>query len=92
MADIYSIYDAKARFSELIRTVRNGRTVLVSYRGEPVAEIRPIQETGGNELARRLQMLEGLGILVPRSERVDELRPIARKPGALQRFLEERDD
>jgi prevent-host-death family protein len=92
MADIYSIYDAKARFSELIRTVRKGRTVLVSYRGEPVAEIRPIQDSGGNELARRLHMLEGLGILVGGSERVDQLRPIERRPGALQRFLEERDD
>ena len=91
MADIYSIYDAKARFSELIRTVREGRTVLVSYRGEPVAEIRPIQDTG-DDLTRRLNMLEGLGILVRESERADELRLIARKPGALQRFLDERDD
>ena len=45
-----------------------------------------------NELARRLHMLEGLGILVGGSERVDQLRPIERRPGALQRFLEERDD
>jgi antitoxin (DNA-binding transcriptional repressor) of toxin-antitoxin stability system len=72
--------------------VRGGRTVLVSYRGEPVAEIRPIQDTGGNELARRLHMLEGLGILVRDSERADQLHPIVRRPGALQRFLEERDD
>ena len=91
MADIYSIYDAKARFSELIRRVREGRTVLVSYRGEPVAEIRPIQDAG-DDLARRLNMLEGLGILVRESERADELRPIAQRPGALQRFLDERDD
>ncbi len=91
MADIYSIYDAKARFSELIRTVREGRTVLVSYRGEPVAEIRPIQH-GGDDLARRLNMLEGLGILVRESERADELRPVAQRPGALQRFLDERED
>ena len=92
MADIYSIYDAKARFSEVIRTVRQGRTVLVSYRGEPVAEIRPFQDAGGNELARRLHVLEGLGILVGGSERADRLRPVTRKPGALKRFLEERDD
>jgi prevent-host-death family protein len=91
MADIYSIYDAKARFSELIRTVREGRTVLVSYRGEPVAEIRPIHDAG-DDLARRLNMLEGLGILVRESERADELRPVARRPGALQRFLDERED
>ncbi len=91
MADIYSIYDAKARFSELIRRVREGRTVLVSYRGEPVAEIRPIEDAG-DDLARRLNMLEGLGILVRESKRADELRPVAQKPGALQRFLDERED
>jgi hypothetical protein len=45
-----------------------------------------------NELARRLRMLEGRGVLVARSERADRLRPIARKPGALKRFLEERGD
>ena len=39
----YSTYEAKARFSEVLRQVRAGKTITVSYRGEPVAEIRPIQ-------------------------------------------------
>ena len=39
----YSVHKAKARFAEVIRQVREGKTVTVSYRGEPVAEIRPIQ-------------------------------------------------
>ena len=91
MADMYSIYDAKARFSELIRKVREGRTIMVSYRGEPVAEIRPV-DAGSTDLARRLNMLEGLGILVGGDEPLGELRPVAQRPGALKRFLEERDD
>jgi prevent-host-death family protein len=91
MTDMYSIYEAKARFSEVIRKVREGRTVMVSYRGEPVAEIRPFK-AAGNDLARRLNLLEGLGVLVGGDERRGELRAVARKPGALQRFLEERDD
>lgn len=91
MTDMYSVYDAKARFSELIRKVREGRTVMISYRGEPVAEIRPINAEG-DDLARRLNMLEGLGILVGGEERRGELRAVVRKPGALQRFLEERAD
>ena len=33
----YSIYEAKAKFSEIIRKVREGQTVTVSYHGEPVA-------------------------------------------------------
>ena len=44
MSITYSTYEAKARFSEIIRHVREGRTVTVSYRGEPVAEVRSIQE------------------------------------------------
>ena len=39
----YSTYEAKARFSEVLRQVRAGTTVTVTYRGEPVAEIRPIE-------------------------------------------------
>ena len=38
----YSMHDAGARFSEVIRHVQEGKTVTVSCRGEPVAEIRPI--------------------------------------------------
>ena len=57
---------------------------------------RPTRYNSGmtdiNELARRLRMLEGRGVLVAGSERADRLRPIARKPGALKRFLEERGD
>ena len=43
MAVTYSTYEAKARFSEVLRQVREGETVTVTYRGEPVAEIRLIQ-------------------------------------------------
>ena len=38
MAITYSLYEAKARFSEVIRQVRSGRTVSVSYRGVSRAE------------------------------------------------------
>lgn len=44
---VYSTYDAKARFSEVIRHVREGRTVIVTYQGDPVAEIRPLDRSGG---------------------------------------------
>lgn len=49
--DRYSTHDAKARFSELVRKVREGRSVTITYRGEPVAELRPIErleDTGGS--------------------------------------------
>jgi prevent-host-death family protein len=90
MSDVYSTYEAKTRFSEIIRKVREGKTVSVTYRGEPVAEIRPLPEEG-ESLERRLSRLADNGILVRAAERRGKLRRVARRPGALERFLEERD-
>ena len=91
MAITYSTYQAKARFSELLRLVREGHTVTVSYRGEPVAEVRPIPERRG-DILERLDDLERRGILAgPEGER-RRIRPVARRPGALDRFLAERDE
>ena len=42
MADVYSTYEAKAHFSEILRKVRSGRPVRISYRGEEIAEVRPL--------------------------------------------------
>ena len=42
MRDTYSLYEAKAKLSAIIRQVREGRHVLVTVHGEPVAEIRPV--------------------------------------------------
>src|SRR4030065_741063 len=42
MRDTYSLYEAKAKLSAIIRRVREGRHVLVTVHGEPVAEIRPV--------------------------------------------------
>ena len=90
MALNYSIYEAKARFSEVIRQVREGRTVTVSYRGEPVAEIRSIAQRPKPTLDERLKDLERSGSLgrpvLPRRT----FRPVERRPGALARFLAER--
>ncbi len=91
MSETYSTYDAKARFSEILRKVRQGKTITVSYHGEPVAEIRPIG-AGASGLERRLQTLEGLGIIVPAERQKGRFVPIAHRPGALDRFLSERDD
>ena len=90
MALTYSIYDAKARFSEVIRQVREGRTVTISYRGEPVAEIRSIHRRPELALDKRLEDLERNGSLVrPTLPRRTFLR-VERRPGALARFLAER--
>ena len=90
MALNYSVYEAKARFSEVIRQVREGKTVTVSYRGEPVAEIRSIRREKEPTLDERLKDLERSGSLVPSTIPRRTLRPVERRPGALSRFLAER--
>ena len=90
MALNYSIYEAKARFSEVIRQVREGKTVTVSYRGEPVAEIRSIRERRKPTLDERLKDLERNGSLVRSAIPRGTFGPVERRPGALSRFLAER--
>jgi prevent-host-death family protein len=83
----YSTYEAKAKFSEILRKVRAGQKVVIAYHGEEVAEIRPLEK---KSLAASLHDLEQQGILSPQAEPRRDLAPVVRKPGALARFLESR--
>src|SRR5712691_6966409 len=62
MAETYSTYEAKAKFSEILRKVRAGQRVVIAYRGEEIAEIRRIDK---KSLAANLRDLERQGILSP---------------------------
>ncbi len=84
-----SIYESKAKFSEIIRKVREGQTVTVSYYCEPVAEVRPITPAGPG-LDDRVRRLEDRGVVVRPAVREGKLRRIVRRPGALERFLADR--
>ncbi len=61
-----------------------------TFRGKPIAEIRPI-EPAAPGLAARLESMAAAGTLLPRTVGRAPLRPLAKKPGALKRFLAERD-
>ena len=89
MIDTYSTYDAKARFSEILRKVRGGETVYITYRGEVVAEMKPIEKADSMEA--RIKRLEERGVITRRPVERAPLKPIANRPGAVKRFLEERD-
>ena len=90
MTDLLSVYEAKTRFSEVIRQVREGRTITISYRGEPVAEIRPARKP--DSFAARLENLRRRGILTRSKGPHRELAPGKPQPGALDRFLSERNE
>jgi prevent-host-death family protein len=89
MSKVYSTYEAKAKFSEILRQVRGGKTITISYHGEPVAEIRPIEKK--QTLEERLEELERRGVITPATGPRKPFRPVAHVPGALQRFLDSRD-
>jgi antitoxin (DNA-binding transcriptional repressor) of toxin-antitoxin stability system len=90
MRHTYSLYDAKAKLSALVRQVREGHHVTITLHGEPVAELRQIvtAETG---FAARLKELEERGVVVPAVNSRAPLKAVAKRPGALKRFLDERD-
>jgi prevent-host-death family protein len=87
----YSTYDAKARFSEILRKVREGKVVTISYHGRPVAEVRSIEQ-GGKGIEDRLRRLEDRGAIGRSREPRGELRLLVRKRGALRRFLSDRSE
>ena len=89
MTDTYSTYDAKARFSEILRKVRSGETVYVTYRGEVVAEMKPLEKADSMEA--RIERLEERGVITRRPAKRAPMKSIANRPGAVKRFLEERD-
>ena len=89
MQNTYSLYEAKAKLSAIVKKVREGQPVIVTLRGEPVVEIRPIPPAGGIE--SRMKTLAERGILVRRESQTPPMKQVIRKPGALKRFLEERD-
>ena len=85
----YSAYDAKAHFSEVMRTVRSGKRVRITYHGRPIAEIVPLPQQAGT-LEERIEDLESRGVL-SQPGRIATLRPLAQRKGALERFLKDRD-
>jgi prevent-host-death family protein len=90
MTETYSTYDAKAKLSEILRKVESGRTIRISRRGEPIAEIRPLR-SGPSRLADRIEELTDAGALTRPAAPAAALRPVAVRAGALDRFLADRD-
>jgi prevent-host-death family protein len=88
MATSYSIYEAKARLSEIIRAVKGRKRVVITERGVPVARVVPFE---ASSLEARAAELAACGAVVHPKPNQGGFRLIRPLKGALQRFLAERD-
>lgn len=91
MNPVYSTYEAKARFSEVLRLVREGAAVTITYRGEPVAEIRPLAPEA-TSVEEHFARLEKRGIVVPAADPHSPVESGPPNPGGLDRFLADRNE
>ena len=64
--------ELKTRLGTYLRRVRQGRTFVVTDRGEPIAELRPVEHRG-NTIAAKLARLSAQGSITRKQAR--PLRP-----------------
>jgi prevent-host-death family protein len=88
MARPYPVHEAKAKLSEILRRVKQGRSVSISERGREIAQVVPVARA--TDLAARLAELERDGLIRRSRGSVKAIAPLARRRGALARFFESR--
>jgi len=84
--------ELKTRLGGYLQKVREGTTIVITDRGEPVAELKPLRRTG-DELAA-LERLQALGTVTREENRpLAPFRPIRpRGPPVSHAILEDRND
>lgn len=95
MKKTYSLYDAKAHLSAIVRQVREGQSVIVTVHGEPAVEIRPVERPADTPEARleaRIKEMIAAGMLTPAKNPKAKIRVGKHVPGGLQRFLDDRNE
>ncbi len=89
MSIVYSTFEAKTKFSELLKLVQAGKTVAISDQGKPFAEIRPVAERQLSNDAR-LEELCKRGAYIPPKSTLSAFKSCVQRPGAVMGFLEDR--
>jgi prevent-host-death family protein len=84
--------ELKTRLGGYLQQVRQGRTLVITDRGEPVAELKPLPRAGGEEAA--LERLHALGAVTRVENRpLAMFRPVrGRGPSVSDAILDDRDD
>ncbi|HXO28417.1 MAG TPA: type II toxin-antitoxin system prevent-host-death family antitoxin [Thermoanaerobaculia bacterium] len=85
--------ELKTRLGAYMRQVKAGATLIVTERGRPIAEVRPVAAGAG--LEERLYQLAARGLVsreVRESAPLSHFRPITTASSVSQALVEERDD
>ena len=98
MKIIYTTEDVLTKLPEILEAVRAGERITVTDQGMPVAEIGPLPEdrrapypAGADNLEQHLEEMRRRGVLGPTSSPRKEFKATEHIPGALERFLAERE-
>lgn len=85
--------ELKTRLGSYLRQVREGKTLIVTDRGEPIAELRPISSQSSGEKAT-LEKLAALGIVTRCNKSpLANLRPVlSTGPSVADAVVEDRED
>ena len=61
-----SAYEAKTHLPRLIRAAERGETVIITRHGKPVAQLGPVQDQRGVDMADVMKELEALRRRLPK--------------------------
>ena len=84
--------ELKTRLGGYLQQVRQGRTLVITDRGEPVAELKPLRRTGAQDAV--LERLKALGTVTqPENQPLAPFRPVrSRGPSVSDAIIDDRDD
>lgn len=87
--------ELKNRLGTYLQRVRKGETLRITDRGEPVAELRPIQTDDGS-LEARLERMALEGLITPAKRKVfkpfPRLRAVIQGPSLSETVIADRED
>lgn len=84
--------ELKTRLGGYLQQVRQGRTLVITDRGEPVAELKPLHRPGMENAV--LEQLKAIGAVTrPENRPLAPFRPVrSRGPSMSEAIVQDRDD
>lgn len=89
---LVGVRELKTRLGGYLQQVRQGRTLVITDRGEPVAELKPLRRRGTEDAV--LEQLKAIGTVTrPENRPLAPFRPVrGRGPSVSGAIIDDRDD